>query len=501
VASVTFTTGTSAGTAYTVTATDTTNLTGTSGTITTIPGPASPATTTITASPQSLLANGTSSTTVTVQAKDAYGNNLATSGGTVTLSSNAGTISAVTNGGNGTYAATLTAPTSPGTATIGGTIGGSPIASTATVTFQALPADHLRFASPSTNLATGGTLTLEVRVEDAANQLVASDFGRTISFGQAGGTGLVSGLGAVNTSAGAASITVTGTGAGSVTITASSSGLASASSSFAVVAGTAAALHFTSPTSALSSGSARILTIELRDASGNLTAAASPVIFTKTSGSGTVSGLGAKTSTGGVASVTVVGQLAGPITVTAASGALSAVTTFSVVPGAAAASQSTLSASPASIPANGTSLSTITLHAKDAAGNALSTSAGAVALHATAGRLSAVTDLHNGTYTASLSAGTAPGQAIVTGELDGETIGVPVAVTLEAQCIVPRVRGKTLGAAKDALRHAHCGVGSIKSVRSTTVAAGKVISQSPVAGRMLAAGSKVRLTVSRGRRR
>jgi adhesin/invasin len=602
VATVAFTTGTAAGTGYTVTATDNASLTGTSGTITTVPGSASAATTTILATPQTLFADGASSATVSVQAKDAYGNNLTQSGGTVTLSTNRGAVSTVTNGQNGTYAATLTASTTPGQATISGTIGGSPIASTASVTFQAQPAkylvsssaaspvagsavtitaqladangnpvalagkvvtwsaggsgtlgaissttnasglatvsfttgpvagagytvsatddsapplggtsaafttvagaaNHLHFSSASTDLAAGGTLALNVRVEDVNGNLVASDSGRSVSFGQSGGSGTVSGLGSTSTSGGTAAITITGTAAGPVTVTASSSGLASASASFSVVAGTATAMRFTSASNALASGSVRTLTIELRDPAGNLAAAISPVTFTKTSGAGTVSGLGSKASTAGVASATIVGQLAGPITITASSGALSAATTFSVVPGSADASKSTLSAAPTSIPANGSALSTITLHVKDAAGNALTQSAGPAALHTSAGSLSAVTDLHNGSYSAALTAGTTPGQAVVTGELGGEAIGGNVTIALEAQCVVPRVRGKTLRAAKDALGQAHCGVGTVKMVRSATVASGVVISQSPAAGRVLASGTKVKLTVSRGRRR
>jgi len=62
-------------------------------------------------------------------------------------------------------------------------------------------------------------------------------------------------------------------------------------------------------------------------------------------------------------------------------------------------------------------------------------------------------------------------------------------------------RGKTLAAARSTLRASHCGVGTVKTVRSSTVAVGRVISQSPVAGRTRAAGTKVKLTVSRGRRR
>ena len=258
-------------------------------------------------------------------------------------------------------------------------------------------------------------------------------------------------------------------------------------------------MRFTNAGGALVSGAGRVLAVELRDVLGNLTAAASPVTFAKTSGSGTVSGLGSKTSTAGIASVTVVGELAGPITITAASGTLSASITFTVVPGSAAATKTTIAASPASLPADGAAVATISVQVRDAAGNAVTTSAGAVSLRSTAGRLSNVTDLHNGIYTASLTAGTTPGRAVLTGELGGEAIGSEATVTLEAQCIVPRLRGKAVTAAKVALRQAHCGLGRVKSVRSTTISAGKVVSQSPGAGRILTTGSKVNLAVSRGR--
>lgn len=112
-----------------------------------------------------------------------------------------------------------------------------------------------------------------------------------------------------------------------------------------------------------------------------------------------------------------------------------------------------------------------------------------------------MTDLHNGTYTASLTAGTAPGQAVIAGALGGVAMGEPITVTFVAQCVVPRVRGKSLAAAKGALRRAHCGVGTVKTVRSSSVPAGRVIAQSRAAGRRLEAGARVSLTVSKGRRR
>ena len=106
------------------------------------------------------------------------------------------------------------------------------------------------------------------------------------------------------------------------------------------------------------------------------------------------------------------------------------------------ARKTTLSAAPAAVPANGSAISTVTVDVKDSAGNDLQSSAGAVALHTSLGTLSSVTDLHNGSYTAALTAGTEPGQGVITGELGGKPIAAQATVTLEALCIVPRVAGK-----------------------------------------------------------
>ena len=99
-------------------------------------GPASPATSTITAAPTTITADGTSTSVVTVQLKDAFGNNLTAGGATVTLATTAGTLGNVTDNGNGTYTATLTSAAAPGTATITGKLGGVDIVDTETVTFK-----------------------------------------------------------------------------------------------------------------------------------------------------------------------------------------------------------------------------------------------------------------------------------------------------------------------------------------------------------------------------
>ena len=88
---------------------------------------------------------------------------------------------------------------------------------------------------------------------------------------------------------------------------------------------------------------------------------------------------------------------------------------------------------------------------------------------------------------------------------DAEPVTEPMATSTGAvlgvgNCVVPRVTGKALRAAKRALGKAHCGVGKVRRVHSSRVAAGRVVSQTPRHGRRLVFGAKVSLVVSRGPR-
>ncbi len=80
------------------------------------PGPA--ATVTVTASPDSLRADGSSTSTVTATVKDIYGNLIPTETVTVEISQGSGSLGNVTNNNDGTYTATYTASTTPGTVII-----------------------------------------------------------------------------------------------------------------------------------------------------------------------------------------------------------------------------------------------------------------------------------------------------------------------------------------------------------------------------------------------
>jgi len=78
-----------------------------------------------------------------------------------------------------------------------------------------------------------------------------------------------------------------------------------------------------------------------------------------------------------------------------------------------------------------------------------------------------------------------------------EALSVTAKFTLKS-CVVPNVKGKTLSAAKRALKGHFCRAGKIKHAFSGKVKTGRVISQSPNAGKHLKHNSKVGLTVSKG---
>ena len=69
------------------------------------------------------------------------------------------------------------------------------------------------------------------------------------------------------------------------------------------------------------------------------------------------------------------------------------------------------------------------------------------------------------------------------------------------RCRVPNVRGKTLVVARRSIKRARCAVGKVTRKPSRRVKKGRVISQSPRAGRLLPQNGKVKLVVSRGRAR
>jgi hypothetical protein len=106
---------------------------GTSNTFTVSAAAADPSTSLITTARPFLESNGTDNTIVTVQLRDQFLNNLSSGGDAVTLATTAGSLSSVSDNGNGTYTATLTASGTPATATITGTVNSVSITDNAVV--------------------------------------------------------------------------------------------------------------------------------------------------------------------------------------------------------------------------------------------------------------------------------------------------------------------------------------------------------------------------------
>ncbi len=139
---------------------------------------ASAATSTITASPTSVPGNGVSTATITVQLKDAGGNDLTVGGDAVALATTLGTLSAVTDNGDGSYSAGLTS-IAGGRASVTGTVNGNPIADDAAVDFGVGKPAALLFTVQPSDVIAGGTIVpaVQVRVVDAEGNVVEASAG------------------------------------------------------------------------------------------------------------------------------------------------------------------------------------------------------------------------------------------------------------------------------------------------------------------------------------
>jgi hypothetical protein len=111
----------------------------------------------------------------------------------------------------------------------------------------------------------------------------------------------------------------------------------------------------------------------------------------------------------------------------------------------------------------------------------------------------------NATYGAELNAVSCPSTGTycsAVGSYGVSMVGQGLLIDSSAtpRCLVPRLKGETLNAAKRSIRAAHCSVGKIEHARSRTVNKGYVISQKPKPGRRLKRGAKINMIVSLGTR-
>ncbi len=371
-------------------------------------------------------------TTISVQAKDAFGNNRTSSSGTLTVSitsgPNTGAATTVTNNGDGTYTATYTPATAsvtPDQVTVklGGTnISGSPFSSLV----SAGGLDH--FAVTATGGGSIGTQTagssfnVKITAQDASNNTVSTFTGATAkvtitSTGTLTGSPVTSGA-FTNGVLASQALTITSAGSG-ITIGVTDGTHVGTSNGFTVNAGALAGFVVEAvgggalPTQA--TGVSFNIQITAVDANGNTVTS-----FSGSGGGGHKAVLtsnatmtGAPITTGnftsgvfGSQAVTITSAAtAATITATRSGGTENGTSASFQVIGPASAATSTVTVS-SSTDSSGVPI-TVTLHAKDAAGNALSTGGATIGFQATGGtstgNFSVVTDNNDGTYTATFT--------------------------------------------------------------------------------------------------
>ena len=292
---------------------------------TVVPGPVSTATSLVTAFPTSIPANGDDTSLITVQLRDANGNNLTSGGATVTIATDAGSyVGGVVDRGNGTYTRIIKSSTSIETALITATVGGSSITDTATVSFTAALSSIELSQSASGDLSSGQTRVLTATLKDSGGNVLAGDTGSTVTFSNSGTgtlTGLNSGIRTATTVNGIATITVTGNNVGTVIAQAATGGKTSNTlSGFNVVAG--AALAGTSsiaanPTANVNADgvTASTITVTARDANGN-PVPGEAVSMAITSGTGTLTSGPWTTNAAGQATASLTSTTTGTVVVT-----------------------------------------------------------------------------------------------------------------------------------------------------------------------------------------
>ncbi|MCX6799717.1 MAG: Ig-like domain-containing protein [Candidatus Falkowbacteria bacterium] len=225
-------------------------------------------------------------TPFTIKVLDQYGNQVSTSGDTVTIAGTglSGTLSATTVNGLATFS--NVSITAPGTITIVGALSGVTSTSNSNlITIYRAPSTVA--LSASSTLAVGSTTVLTATIKDSINSIVTNDNTNVVSFALLGNGGTLSSL-SVRVVNGIATTTLTRIGAGALTTTATVTGLTSSNVSYSIIAptnliagsanGTINNFNWTYLT-----GSSTIIYNIYRSISAGLTATAGNLIGTSTS--------------------------------------------------------------------------------------------------------------------------------------------------------------------------------------------------------------------------
>jgi hypothetical protein len=295
-----------AGTGYTLGASSG-SLAGTSAAFNVTPGAASHATSTITANPTSIVADGASTSTITVQLKDASGNNLTASGGTVVVAASHGTIGAATDNNDGTYTATLTSGTTAvSSVQVSATLNGTALSNTATVAFTAGAATAYVVTRSDSLPVAGSSVTITAQLVDANGNAVPAS-GRTVTWSSTNGGVFASTTSQTDANGVATVGFTTSTTAGTVhTVTANDGTVSGTSGNITTQVGAAARLGFVQQPSNTMAGApiTPAVTVAIQDANGNTVTTATDnvtIAIGTNPASGTLGGTATVAAVNGVA--------------------------------------------------------------------------------------------------------------------------------------------------------------------------------------------------------
>lgn len=370
--------------------------------ITYTPGPVNLAKSEISATPTSITANYSDVSTVTIQFKDAYGNNL--SGdvtGTVALTDvTTGEVkTALKSIGNGAYQATVyskKAGSDDIKFTLDGAQGGTGTTAKATVTYTPGAADLTQSdlsVNPASIVANGVTTSkITLTLKDAnGNPLTAgSDKEVKIFISSSTISGTIDRLSNfTNVGDGTYTATVKSKISGTDTITFSIDNVASTTEkTVTYTAGAASAkdsIISATPSSIVADDTATsVVTVQLRDKNGNnLTSSIGKAVSISSPEIGIMVGTAVQDNSNGTYSITVKSKKTGTDTFTFSVLGTPNITnnaTVTYTPGAVDLSQSTIVASPDTIIADGVEKTTVTVQLKDKFKNNLTTNVGKVEL-------------------------------------------------------------------------------------------------------------------------
>lgn len=339
-------------------------------------GEVSAATSTVTAAPASVTADGASASTITVTVLDANGNPLA--GADVSLAAGGGSSAISEASGPADAAGVVTFTVTDTVAeqvAYTASVGEIEIVRTATVTFTAgdiSASVSTVTASPTSVVADGeSTSTITVTVLDANDNPVV---GEPVSLVADGGSSEVSGPSGVSDAGGVVTFTVTDTVAERVSYTATAGQTElTQTAGVTFTAGPVSASDSTltaAPSAAVADGeSASTITVTLLDANEN-PVAGQGVTLAADGGSSEISEPSGVSDAAGKVTFTVTNTVAERVTYTAAAGdEIDQTATVTFTPGAVSVTESTVTAEPSTVVADGESASTITGVLLDAQGN------------------------------------------------------------------------------------------------------------------------------------